>query len=140
MKEERHLFTLAEANSLIPRLNEMIKHIQDKKNLYDRRHDEVFMHELLNNVEQVNGYGELSAAELENDCLSLEQDLMDLKREIAKIQSLGCIVSDLESGQVDLPAQKDGKIICYSWQTGEEVIKFYKQSSSKGAKRIPLSA
>lgn len=139
MSDIKKTFTLEEANNMIPRLTEMIKHVQDKKHMYDSRHDQVFMHELLSNVEKENGYANASN-ELDDDCLSLEQDLMDLKREIAKIQELGCIVADLEAGQIDLPAKRNGGIIYYSWQTNEDNICFYKESCSKGAKRIPLSA
>lgn len=137
--EKTRYFTLQEANDLIPRLTEIVRHIQRKKDLYDRRHDEVFMHELLSQVEKVNGYGNSSDA-LDEDCLSLEQDLLDLKREIAKIHQLGCIVSDLESGLVDLPARVNGETVCFSWQAGEETIRFYKITAGKGAERIPLSA
>lgn len=138
--EKTRLFTLQEANDLVPILTEIIRLIQNKKDLYDRRHDEVFMHELISEVEQVNGYGDNNSGALEEDCLSLEQDLMDLKREIAKIHKLGCIVTDLESGQVDLPAKVNGEIVCYSWQAGEDCILFYKLSAEKGSQRIPLSA
>lgn len=137
MKRTKRLFTLEEVNALIPRLEELLSHLRAKKALYDRRHDAVFLHELLTEIEQSTGLEDEAALALEKDFCSLEEDLQDLGREIKKVTSLGCLVHDLESGCVDFPGQLKGKKVFFCWQCGEKTVRYYHSEISGSRELLP---
>lgn len=138
MKQQNRIFTLEEVNALIPQVQELIKHILTKKELYDQRHDTVFLHELLREAERVGGVDDDGMMSLEDDCLSLEEDLLDLKREIEKVSELGCAALDLEGRCVDFLGRRNGTVILYCWKDGEDSIRYYRPYHSRLSERIPL--
>jgi hypothetical protein len=138
MKKHERYYTLEEATALIPLLDSQIRHLVAKKQIYDRRHDSAFLHELLTEAEQSSGLSRGSTAELERDYLSLEEDLMDLKREASKIAQMGCYLQDIETGWVDLPAIRNGQFIFFCWKSGDPVIRYYRPMESAESERILL--
>lgn len=141
MKPKPRFFTIDEANRLIPEINQLLGHLLDKKEKYNLRHDMVFMHELLTEAEQAAGSktGDAGAPALERDFLSLEEDLMDLEREVSKISALGCIVHDLEGGYVDFPSEHNGQRVFLCWKRGEAAVSFYHSKPGQPGQRTPLS-
>ncbi len=63
MKKPERYYTLEEATALIPVLDSRIRHLIAKKEIYDRRHDSAFMHELITEAEKVSGGSSASAKE-----------------------------------------------------------------------------
>jgi len=140
MKPRLRLFTLEEANQLIPEVSQRLDHLLEKKEKYTLRHDMVFMHELLTEAEQSGGVsGDTLAPALESDALGLEEDLQDLEREMAKIRALGCALHDLESGYVDFPSERNGQVVLLCWKRGEPAIAFYHSRQTRVEDRLPLS-
>lgn len=138
MKSQPRIFTLEEVNKIIPEIDRLIQHVMLKKEMYDRRHDEILMHELLTEAERSNAVDESTKA-LESDFLSLEEDLNDLEREMQKIMAHGCIIHDIETGCVDFLSKKDGELICYCWKIGEERVKFFHRYRSLHKDRLQLA-
>ncbi len=138
MKKPPRYYTYEEAVALIPLLDSRIRHLIAKKEIYDRRHDSAFLHELLTEAEQSSGLSQGSTAELERDYMSLEEDLLDLRREAQKITQLGCLLQDLEKGWVDLPGIRNGEFIFFCWKSGDASIRYYRRAESKSDERIPL--
>lgn len=66
--------------------------------------------------------------------LHLEQ----LSEGINRIQSVGCIIKDIESGLIDFPALKDGREVYLCWRLGEENIEFWHEIDTGFAGRQPL--
>jgi|GEM_PF-2374039 len=135
MKLQPRIFTLDQVNELLPEIDRLLQHVIQKKDMYDRRHDEVLLHELLTEVENSNGAGEESLKALESDYLSLEEDLNDLERELQKIIQHGCMVHDLENGCIDFLSKKNGELICYCWKVGETRVQYFHKYHSKSKDR-----
>lgn len=139
MKKPERYYTLEEATALIPVLDSRIRHLIAKKEIYDRRHDSAFMHELITEAEKVSGGSSPSAKEeVERDYISLEEDLLDLQREASKITQLGCLIQGLETGWVDLPGIRNGEFIYFCWKSGDSSIRYYRPFESKAGQRFPL--
>jgi hypothetical protein len=49
----------------------------------------------------------------------------DIGRTVARIHDLGCLVKDLEMGLVDFYGKHEGKTIFYCWQFGETEVLHY---------------
>lgn len=135
MSELKKVFTREELNELIPRLSEMMTAIMLKRETYNRRHDVAFMHELLTDAEKNSNEASIVSKELENDFLSLEEDLVSLKVDVQKLVELGCVSADLENGFLDFPGKLNGETIYFSWKYGEKQISHFRHVKSKGSER-----
>jgi len=113
------LFTEAEANALIPRLEETFRGL-DPKMARSRE-----LRELVEDSEAYYGEGLADARTEERESYAtLLQEQSDLDRsvqaDIDVILSLGCEVKDLHRGLVDFPAQIGNDIVYLCWQRGED--------------------
>jgi hypothetical protein len=57
---------------------------------------------------------------------------------LARIQSTGCVVKDLDSGLLDFPAMIDNQEVYLCWRFGEDRIRFYHGIDDGFAGRKPL--
>jgi hypothetical protein len=139
MSEVKKIFTVEELNKLIPKLSEMMVDIMEKRETYNRRHDVAFMHELLTDAEKSANESSSLSQELENDFLSLEEDLVTLKADVQKLVEMGCVSADLENGFLDFPGNRQGEAIYFSWKYGESQISYFRHVKSKVSDRKLLS-
>ena len=57
---------------------------------------------------------------------------------IEKIQSIGCVVKDLEKGLVDFPARINDEDVYLCWRLGEPRIRFWHRQDEGFANRKPI--
>jgi hypothetical protein len=48
-----------------------------------------------------------------------------LEREIQKLEELGCVLKDMDSGLIDFPAVRLGTRVWLCWKSGEERVAFW---------------
>ncbi len=130
MKNGLKVFTLQEANSLIPTLEILLSGIMKKKEEFDRRHDYYFMNELLNQAE-ASHTEEGPSDGLTAEARELDECADGFRREIQKIRELGCVVSRLDRGIVEFLAKRDGQWIYFCWRAGEKRVTHYRRLSGK---------
>jgi len=134
------MFSVQEVNQLIPVLEIKLAEIQKKKDEYTRKHDQLFMHELLSEAE---GHLPSSAGGVENfekDIHEMEAAILDLEKDVKQISSYGCILRNLSQGIVDFPGENRGSSIYFCWKKGEKEISFYHRRDQRFAERSSLSA
>jgi hypothetical protein len=124
MKVSPKLFSLEEANSMLPELETRLSRLLEKKEDYARRHDELLMHELIIDAERHGGLSQ-ETADLEEEIRTLETAIADLEKDIHAIHELGCIVRNVEKGWVDFLGRWRGELIYFCWRRGEMSIQFY---------------
>ena len=118
MPPRQKIFDLEEANTLIPRLETMLKEFEEGHDDFKRLQDELLFEELLADT--------VPSSEMESRWQTLENHLLKLARQIGKILGLGCLLRHPEKGMVDfLSRKKDGEWICYCWRRGEKAIQYY---------------
>lgn len=139
MAEKNKIFTVEELNKLIPSLSELMSTIMEKREMYNRRHDVAFMHELLTDAEKSSNEVSALSKDLENDFLALEEDLVTLKADVQKLVDMGCVSADLENGFLDFPGKRQGEAIYLSWKHGESKITYFRHVKSKVTDRKLLS-
>ncbi len=133
------VFTQREADAMLPRLEECLIRIQEKKQVYARRHDILFMHELIAEAERNQSQKIDAASDIEEEARNLEDAITKLHEEIHKIQALGCIVRNLDDGIVEFRGAKDGQEIFYVWKLGDKKIQYYRTAQSTMNDRILLT-
>jgi hypothetical protein len=127
------LFTLAEANALIPQMELTMERMQ-RLGLKVREEIEALARER----------GEEMLPELSmQQVLRLRPSLRPLFEELAQavqdIEKHGCSFKGLELGLVDFPAQLEDKVVELCWQYGEKEITFYHRCDEGFAGRQPLN-
>lgn len=63
---------------------------------------------------------------------------LEIVRCVELINEMGCLVKSVESGLVDFPCERDGKIIFLCWQYGEERLGFWHDPDGGYSSRKPL--
>ena len=52
-------------------------------------------------------------------------DFAVIERQIAELQSYGCVIKDLNGGLVDFLAERNGREVYLCWRYGEDRIEYY---------------
>ena len=145
MKSRHRLFTLDEANALLPELELIFSKLHSKKQNHHRLHDELFMEELLREAgphESAREEKSPSVVEsqelLEKGAQALEKSLSEVEIEIRRLKTIGCIVRHLEKGWVDFFGEREGQYIFFSWRRGEPEIQFYRHLQASIEERFSL--
>ncbi len=109
------LFTLSEANDLIPSLEQLVRELQLAA---------AGLRGSIAELSRDNFDAESSAlADLVRRYPQLSQPATQMASAIEKIESLGCFLKDIELGLVDIPCElTDNKVVFLCWQSGESAV------------------
>lgn len=129
--ERPRLFTLEEANALLPRIAPILENLQSLKAELDTARLALAR---FTPAMRANGHG-MEALTYERQIVELVTRLTQGVREIA---GYGVEVKDLDHGIVDFPSQRGGRIVYLCWRLGEERILYWHELDSGFAGRQPL--
>lgn len=132
------VFTVEEANALLPELNLRLERILHKRDAHARHHDAIFMEQILVQAEG-HTIEESLTGDLEREVQFMESNIVALEAELEAIRHLGCILRSLEKGFVDFLAKQNGNWIYLCWQRGEDKIRYYHSVERGSAKRLLLT-
>ena len=113
------LFSLAEANALVPRLELILERMQRASLLV--RDELSSLAEELGETELAR----LSVHQLLQRKPSLHPLFEQLSQSVEEIEEYGCLFKGLELGLVDFPARVDGEVVELCWQYGEKEVTYY---------------
>ena len=125
MIHERH-FSVAEANALLPRLEEVLAELREAR---DRLTD-ADLHEKLGEAAPSNGGGSPGR--------QIGEAFLEVRGTLAGLAQLGLVVRDLDRGLVDFPAIRDGREVYLCWRVGEAEVGFWHGLEEGFAGRQPL--
>jgi hypothetical protein len=118
------LYTVDEANALLPTLVPLLEALRDAQRVMAELHDAV--------TTSATGNGGGSAGK---DFLEASQTA---GRAMAEVNELGIMVRDPEAGLIDFPAERDGEEIFLCWRLGEDAVAWWHPTDSGFAGRQPL--
>jgi hypothetical protein len=115
-------FTLAEAQSLLPRLEPLLREAMRIKAEYEEAAGELrrFQERLM----MAGGVVVDRDRALEMRQRS-EGAAARLKSALGGVQEIGCLVKDLDIGLIDFMTSYRGEDVCMCWKVGEEAIAFW---------------
>ena len=107
-------FTVEEANAMLPILEPLMKQLLARRARASRLAQQVggILSDLRSNV----GGAELS---------TLTQDFIAIERMIAKVQSYGVVIKDINAGLLDFLSQRNGRDVYLCWKYGEDKIEYF---------------
>jgi hypothetical protein len=121
------LFTVEEANHLIPRLRPLIKRVVSaRQSLFD-----------------IQGEIQKARDKAKNDGGSLYgaeyvRLLTIFTTTINEIEDLGVLVKDFRTGLCDFPHLKDGRVIYLCWKMDEDSVRYWHEVDAGFAGRQPI--
>ena len=125
------LFTVDEANSLLPALRPLVKRIFDHLDFLRKKSETVIREERLS-----PNSPDLMQRLQENDAIArLIQEVKGLAEEM---NSYGCMCKGVEQGLVDFPCMLGGEIVYLCWRYDEESVSHWHRIEDGFAGRRPL--
>jgi hypothetical protein len=133
----RRLFTLAEANALVPRVGRVMGRLQrTAMHLADVQRrlqlSEVAAEPAADGDANVLGKRLYALMEEADHLIEVIQATVD------ELESLGCELKDVQQGLVDFRSVRDGEEVYLCWRQGEERITFWHTLESGFAGRQPI--
>lgn len=132
-RDRPRLFTLEEANALLPRIAPILENLQSLKAELDTARLALAR---FTPAMRANGHG-MEALTYERQIVDLVSRLTQGVREIA---GYGVEVKDLDHGIVDFPSQRGGRIVYLCWRLGEDRISYWHELDAGFAGRQPLES
>ena len=115
-------FTLAEAQRLVPEVDRLLSEAVELKTEFDGA--EQAQQSFTEKVMMMGGVVVDRTRALERR-KAREEALAKLRSAIERVQELGCVVKDLDTGLVDFPTVFRGEDVYLCWKLGEPAIEFW---------------
>ena len=123
----RKLFTVEEANALLPKLRELLDDLTLHR---DALHEKAPHLEPILKSAGTNGGGRVGS--------EYGVEAYNLYLAIGRIQELGVILKDLDMGLLDFPHEREGRVVFLCWHPPEERVEFWHEIGTGYAGRQPL--
>jgi len=130
------VFTVEEANSLLPRLTEMIAEIRAKQQAILAKEVEIDMLEIL--YPSPNGEEGKPSPEVAREAETYNQWVDQLYWTIDEIHEMGCFLKDIETGLVDFYTLHNGHVVYLCWKVGEPEVGYWHEVGRGYAYRQPI--
>lgn len=127
--EFSRLFTVAEANALIPRLELIVRELQAQAQVVRVR-----VAQLMDEQTEPPDLEALSRSDP-----AVGTAIRAIAENAQAIEEMGCFLKDIDLGLVDFPAEIGGKAVFLCWQYGEPQLVAWHALDSGFANRQPLA-
>ena len=121
------LFTVEEANSLLPRLREILEDVSLHRDALRERAPHL---EPILRAAGANGGGRVGS--------EYGVEAYNLYLAIEAIRELGVVLKDLDVGLLDFPHEREGRIVFLCWHPPEERVGYWHEIEAGYAGRQPL--
>jgi hypothetical protein len=121
------LFTVNEANALLPKLEELLADIAVHRNAMREKAPHV---DPILEASASNGGGRVGS--------EYGVEAYNLYLAIERIRELGVFLKDLDSGLLDFPHERDGRVVFLCWHPPEEQIGYWHELQAGYQGRQPL--
>jgi hypothetical protein len=124
------LFTLDEANALLPELRELLAELRRAV----EEHDSVAPAARASRARiRSNGHA------VPEEPLARQQAMHEeIRRQLGRVQALGIELKDLRAGLVDFPSLRDGRTVYLCWKLDEPAVMYWHPVETGFADRRPL--
>jgi hypothetical protein len=123
------LFTVQEANALLPSVRVILAKIQ-------RAHRKVSHYR--DDARKAAEAAEQGGGGIANG-IAYAEILNDLTSQMAELEGLGVQLKDFERGLIDFPSLRDGRVVLLCWQMGEgDELEWWHDIDAGFAGRTPL--
>jgi len=123
------LFTIEEANSLLPNVKPIVHKIQ-------RAHRRLIRYDAA--AKHAAGGAEFGGGGIPNG-VAYAQLLIDLSVSVGQLETLGIQLKDYGNGLIDFPSMREGRVVLLCWKADEgDIIEWWHDVEAGFAGRQPL--
>ncbi len=126
-ENQNRIFTLSEANRLLPQLRDYLTAIKQGKAILIRTKDEI---KKASANAEAGGGSPLGALYI--------TALQQIGESLHAVQEMGVLVKDIDLGLCDFPYLLDGRIVYLCWKLGESEIRWWHEVTRGYKDRHPL--
>ncbi len=126
-------FTLDEANSLLPRLSQLLPQLQESKLKHDQLQEKAARYAHL-----MSSNGRVIEKELNETRQELAKAAAQLKLLVERVQEMDCELKDIDQGLVDFRTEREGREVYLCWKLGEPDIRWWHELDAGFRGRRPL--
>jgi hypothetical protein len=130
MSDARRIYTIEEANALVPQVRAVLLQLAVEQRRLDASHAE--MHRQLDS----NGDPDsaVAAGRQEAEVADLREGMRTL---LVHLSEMGVELRDLEMGLVDFPGERDGASVWLCWRLADPTVAFWHRTDEGYASRRP---
>jgi hypothetical protein len=121
------VFSLSEANHLIPQLQKHLATVQEGKEVLVRTREEV------SRASANAAFGGGTAVGK-----PYVKGLLDISTNLQAIHELGVVVKDIDLGLCDFPHIREGRVVYLCWKLGEKEIRWWHEVTTGYKDRRPI--
>lgn len=121
------LFTVEEANALLPKLQELLEDVSRYRDVIRERAPQL---EPIIRAATTNGSGKAGS--------EYGVDAYNLYLSIERIREFGVILKDLDTGLLDFPHEREGRVVFLCWHPPEERVEYWHELEAGYQGRKPL--
>ena len=135
MRDEPRVFTLQQANRLLPEVRELVGRIVELVQFLPEleEQDRIARYQAAR-----AGAGAREKEAVASAGLALEGAQLELAKAALGLQELGLMLKDPQLGLVDFPALREGELVELCWKLGEEQVSHWHRVGEGFAGRKPL--
>ena len=127
------VFTVHEANGLIPELTRLVRLLRAKKEEISKKEVEIDALELV-----LDEASEKGPETLQREIEVLNQLILDFNTTVDQIHGLGCFLKDVDTGLIDFYTVIEGRVVYLCWKFGEEKVQHWHEIGQGFSSRQPL--
>jgi hypothetical protein len=128
------LFTLAEAEALLPQVIPLLEAIRDARRAIAAAEGEL---DRLLGPTRSNGHG-VDPTKLDESRAATMRAMAELRAKSAELDALGVELKDPDTGLIDFQSRRQGRIVYLCWRLGEPRIDWWHELDAGFAGRLPL--
>ena len=131
------LFTLEEANELIPKVGRVLKELRKGREQVHKLDQQIAVEELswLQEDGAISPEADEAVGQLKT---RIEEKARAFEEELEKLNKLGVQLKDLDEGSIDFFTDRVGELVYLCWKEGEDQILHWHDLESGFAGRRPI--
>jgi len=123
----QRVFSLFEANQLIPQLQTRLSSVQQSKKVLIQAYDAV------RKASANASYGGGTPAGV-----PYVKSLQNISVNLQAVHELGVVVKDIDLGLCDFPHIREGRVVYLCWKLGEQEVRWWHETTTGYKDRCPL--
>ena len=131
---EPKIFSVEEANRLIPRIRELLKGLRALREKIEAHKLEMDLLEIVGAPRQ----GIFVDTGMTKEMALLNDMAGAFNKHLEELEDMGCQVKDIDQGLVDFFSVRNGQLIYLCWKEGEESVQFWHTLDGGFQGRKPL--
>ncbi len=129
------VFTLDEANGLLPSLTRLLTELQKKREEVTAFETQIDALELISDPTAKH-----SVEELNRLIEKHHQSVAEFYAVVESVHQNGCFLKDVDLGLIDFFSVIEGRMVCLCWRLGEDKVRYWHEVNDGYAGREPLES